>query len=328
MFIDLLNMNDISNATQSKVKIVKLTSRIQHGEGPYWDPDSNVLVYTDTFKATLYKLKTDCESPISPDCFKLPNHDSVGFALRIKGKKDTWVVCGDRFMYELKWPDKGKVTFKQIHMIEKDKPKNQFNDGKADSLGRIWGGTLKRETDLSVPDFGGSLYMIDHNLKEREILQKVSISNGLAWSKDNKKFYYIDSATRDIDEYTFSLENASICNKRVVMNIKDHGYPGIADGMTIDENDHLWIAMFGGHEIIQVNPSCGKIMRKIKMPASYVTSVIWGGPKFDILYATTSHLHLDDKQMKEEPDAGSVYAIYGLGVKGFPSNQAVINCKE
>nr|QNL34492.1 regucalcin-like protein [Galeruca daurica] len=123
------------------VKIVKLTSRIQHGEGPYWDLESNALVYTDTFKATLYKLKTDKEG-MSPECFKLPNHDSVGFALRIKGKKDTWVVCGDRFMYELNWPDKGKVTFKQIHMIEKDKPKNQFNDGKADTLGRIWGGLV------------------------------------------------------------------------------------------------------------------------------------------------------------------------------------------
>ncbi|XP_050507398.1 regucalcin isoform X1 [Diabrotica virgifera virgifera] len=308
----------------SEVKITKLITPIHHGEGPYWCPESKVLLYTDTFKATLYKLKTDREIQISPECFKLPNHDTVGFALPIKDKKDTWVVCGDRHMYELKWPEKGKLQFKQIHTIEKDKPKNQFNDGKADNQGRIWGGTLKREADLSVPEFGGSLYMFDHELREHEKVPNVSISNGLAWSKDNTKFFFIDSATRDIEKWDYDAETGEISNKKIVINIKEDGYSGIPDGMTIDEDDNLWIALFGGHEVIQVETKYGRILRNIRIPATYVTSVAWGGPNFDILYVTTSQAHLDEKQLRDEPDAGCVFEVRGLGVKGIPPNQAII----
>jgi len=166
--------------------------------------------------------------------------------------------------------------------------------------------------------------MIDQDLKLHTRLTNISISNGLIWNKNYTKFYFIDSATFNIDEYDYQEKKGIISNKRVVINIRDAGFQGIADGLNIDENDNLWIALFGGHHVIQVNPKTGYIMKKIKMPATYITSVLWGGPNYDVLFVLSSRFHLNETQLIAEPTAGCVFTITNLGVKGRPSNQAII----
>ncbi|CAG9839071.1 unnamed protein product [Diabrotica balteata] len=301
--------------------IEKVTTAVQHAEGPFWCPETKNLLYVDTFKSTLHRINVDNKK--DQQFLPLKNHHSIGFVIPINCELERYLVFADHDVYYLKWSS-NRTALKKILTIEENKPMNQFNEGKADNRGRVWAGTLTRQKDLGVASDGGSLYMIDHNLKVHLKLTNLSISNGLVWNKCHTKFYFIDSATKNVDAYDYKEELGSITNRRTVINIEDAGFEGIPDGLNIDLNGNLWIALFGGHYVLQVNPVTGEIIRKIKMPATYITSVIWGGNNFETLFVSTSRLQLNREQLEKEPEAGSIFAVKGLGIKGLRLNMAII----
>ena len=57
----------------------------------------------------------------------------------------------------------------------------------------------------------GSLYSIDADHTVKKHVDKMDISNGLAWSLDNSVFYYIDSLPRKIYAFDFDLLTGSLC---------------------------------------------------------------------------------------------------------------------
>lgn len=168
----------------------------------------------------------------------------------------------------------------------------------------------------------GSLYLFTKfNLKSpKVILTPVNISNGISWNKANDKMYYIDTPTRQIHQFDFNNTDGLISNKKIVFDLANYsnitGYP---DGMTIDKDDKLWIALYNGGAVIQVDPASGELLKIIAIPAQYVTSVIWGGQDFDVLYVTTSKFALNEKQKLQQPAAGSLFGITNLETRGFPS---------
>src|SRR5690606_3826067 len=90
----------------------------------------------------------------------------------------------------------------------------------------------------------GSLYMMDTDLSVSLKLTEVGCSNGLAWSPDQKTMYYTDTSTRQVVAFDYNISDARLSNKRVVIDIDpSQGHP---DGMTIDTEGMLWIAMWGG----------------------------------------------------------------------------------
>nr|XP_023028338.1 regucalcin-like [Leptinotarsa decemlineata] len=160
--------------------------------------------------------------------------------------------------------------------------------------------------------------------KEEEKILNTSISNGIAWSKDNTKFYFTDSMEKTVAEYDYEEESGEISNRRIIFDLHNHSdLQGIPDGMTIDINGNLWIALFGGHAVINVDPRTGQIVNRIEMPVKYVTSVCFGGPQFADLFVTTSRLHLKENQLPEEPDAGCVFVVENLGIRGLPGNEVI-----
>uniref|UniRef100_A0A6P7GCQ3 Regucalcin n=1 Tax=Diabrotica virgifera virgifera TaxID=50390 RepID=A0A6P7GCQ3_DIAVI len=301
--------------------IEKVTKALQHAEGPFWCPETRNLLYVDTFKSTLHRINIDNKKEKQPILLK--NHRSIGFVIPINCTKERYLVFADHDVYDLRWSS-NMTLLKKILTIEENKPKNQFNEGKADNRGRVWAGTLTRMENLGVALGGGSLYMIDNKLKVNLKLTNLSISNGLVWNKNFTKFYFIDSQTKNVDEYNYKEKSGTISNRRTVINIEDAGFEGIPDGLNIDLNGNLWVALFGGHYVLQVHPVTGEIIRKIKMPATYITSVIWGGNNFETLFVSTSRLWLNREQLEKEPDAGSIFAVKGLGVKGLRLNMAKI----
>ncbi|XP_074033637.1 regucalcin isoform X2 [Leptinotarsa decemlineata] len=326
-------MSCSSNIIQTRIQqphfskalsITPITPAVTHSEGPYWDEKEQTLYYLDTFSATLHRWDSQIEQLSS---HKLENHNSVGLIVPIKGEKNSFLVGADRDLFKLSWPTGlSKVKRDVLLKVEADKPKNQFNDGKIDSKGRVWIGTLTREDDLSVSPKGGTLYMIKCGeiRKEEEKILNTSISNGIAWSKDNTKFYFTDSMEKTVAEYDYEEESGEISNRRIIFDLHNHSdLEGIPDGMTIDINGNLWIALFGGHAVINVDPRTGQIVNRIKMPVKYVTSVCFGGPQFADLFVTTSRLHLKENQLPKEPDAGCVFVVKNLGIRGLPGNEVI-----
>lgn len=210
-------------------------------------------------------------------------------------------------------PDTEEV--KDIVLIEEHLPNNRMNDGKCDPMGRFWAGSLAYD----LTEGAGSLYCMDTDLTVRQVLSNVTISNGLVWSKDEKTFYYIDSATSQIAAYDYDKSTGSISNRRVVVDIPKE--EGLLDGMSIDENDNLWVAVYGAGEIRCWDPANGQLLDKVKVPyAKLTTSCAFGGLELNELYITTASEGLTDKQMKNQPNAGDLFCIK-LDVKGTLANE-------
>lgn len=94
--------------------------------------------------------------------------------------------------------------------------------------------------------------------------------------------------------------------------------------MTIDEDGNLWVALYAGGSVIQIDPAKGTLLKRIPIPAQYTTSVAWGGPKLDVLFVTTAKRRLTPKDTEAQPGAGSLYAVTNLGTKGIPEFEADI----
>lgn len=184
---------------------------------------------------------------------------------------------------------------------------------------------MGKEGEKGTPD-QGILYKITKNTIESPeiLLHPVNISNGMAWNKANNKFYYIDSASLFITEYDYDNEQGNISNKKIIFDLKNNNIEAYPDGMTIDKDDNLWIALYGGGSVIKINPRTGELLERYPIPAQCVTSVAWGGPKLDILFVTTSRNSLNDAEKARQPGAGCLYALTNLNTWGLPPFEADI----
>ncbi len=192
---------------------------------------------------------------------------------------------------------------------EEDIPTNRFNDGKCDPSGRFWAGTLSLNGKSGV----ASLYRLDPDSSIHTMIEKVSISNGIVWSADFKKMYYIDTPTQKVMAYDYDNETGDISNPTVAVEVPSE--MGSPDGMTIDADGNLWVALWGGAAVGCWDPKTGELIRKVEVPAKNVTSCAFGDDDLGTLYITTARQSTNDEELEQFPHAGGVFKIQP-GVKG------------
>ncbi|XP_069674601.1 regucalcin-like [Periplaneta americana] len=314
--------------------VTQVTAPVNHGEGPHWDAETGVLFFVD--------IASELVNKYDPATNEVTHAQFVGggvtLVIPVKGTKTQQLLTTRGHDVILVNWNQQNATFDSTTNVnnvtviatvetEANKSGNRWNDGKADVNGRLWAGTMGPEPIVGqvTPD-QGAFYLLKPDTKPITEVTPVSISNGLAWNRDNTLLYYIDTATDQVDVFDFNLEQATISNRRKVFNLQENGVAGHPDGMTIDSNENLWIACFDGGQVINVNPYSGELIQSVPIPASRVTSAMFGGPHLDTLYVTTSRLGLSDEEQQQQPLAGSVFAITGLGVSALaPANNALPN---
>lgn len=188
-------------------------------------------------------------------------------------------------------------------------PPGQFNDGKVDRRGRFWVGWL---TD-SRQEFG-TLYRVDADGTCASVVADVTGSNGLGWSPDGGTFYYTDSTIGTVWACDFDAERGTVANKRRFI-----GFPrkrGIPDGLTVDADGFVWIALYNGWTVLRCDPG-GAVVSEIRTPVQLPTSCIFGGPDLDILFVTSAVRRLTAENLAAAPLAGALFAI-DAGVLGVP----------
>lgn len=189
----------------------------------------------------------------------------------------------------------------------------RFNDGKCDPQGRFWAGTMSTQGEKEA----GALYRLDADSNIYKMVDKVSTSNGIVWSNDNRFMYYIDTPTQQVMRYDYENESGNISNPQVVVEVsKEMGAP---DGMTIDEDGNLWIALWGGSAVGCWNPESGKLLHRIDVPAKNVTSCAFGNDNLETLYITTARVGTSEEELKQFPKAGGLFKIKP-GVKGVEAS--------
>jgi sugar lactone lactonase YvrE len=210
-------------------------------------------------------------------------------------------------------------TIRWLAEVDKQISDNRCNDGACDSSGRIWVGSM----NLHCHDMAGSLYCIDADLVPKKMIAGVTIPNGIAWSADDQRMYFIDSPSGSVSSYFFNKVKGEIFFERIVVEIP--GNKGIPDGMAIDEQGKLWIALYGGFSVTRWDPQNGRFMQAIDLPVPNVTNCAFGGEHLDELVITTAREKLTRKQLNQYPQSGNVFLVknLGKGIRGIKNYKAV-----
>lgn len=268
------------------------------GEGPIWDDSTNRLVWVDipAGAVNLFDPTTGRNTTFSMG-------QSVGVA--VLGQEKTLVVaCADGFY--LLDTTSGKSTL-LVH-VEADQTESRMNDGACDAAGRLWAGTMSDKAQPGV----GSLYRFDTDRGVTRMLTDLTISNGIGWSLDNSRMYYIDSATQKVDVFNFELESGTLSNRTTLVEIRP--VEGMPDGLTVDAEDCLWVALWGGAAIRRYT-NAGELLAHYDLPVEFVSACGFGGPDYSDLYITTARYTLTPEALKKQPGAGSLFRLRP-GVRG------------
>nr|XP_045619718.1 regucalcin-like isoform X1 [Procambarus clarkii] len=294
-------------------KVEPVTGTIGFGEGPHWSVEDQALYFVDFFEQLVrrYHPETDTHTKLhiegGPVTMVVPHKT---------GPAHTFVVSVGLSLVAVTWPDPTQdlsVTADDLRLlatVEQDLPDNRFNDGKCDTLGRLFAGTMSTAED---PDHMGNLYRLDTDRTITKVVEKqVTLSNGLAWTEDNSTMYYNDTLEYKVNAFDFDLSTGALSGRRVVFDFQEAGLsPAQPDGMTIDTDGNIWVPGYGVGTVFNIDPSNGDILRVVNIPSLDTTSVSWGGPDLDQLFVTCGN--------------APVYRVTGLGVKGFPANACTVD---
>ena len=151
----------------------------------------------------------------------------------------------------------------------------------------------------------GTLYTVVPDGTVETKLEKVTISNGIVWSANKKYMYYNDTPTGKVARYRYDEKTGEILFDGVAVTLPPGS--GAPDGMTIDSNDNLWVAQWGGFGVYCYNPYTGELLGKVEVPAPNVASCAFGGKDMDTLYITTARAGLSEQQLEEYPLSGSLF---------------------
>jgi len=274
------------------------------GEGPLWDSQAGLLHWIDINNNRVHTF--DPQS--GKDSFK-----DVGEKIGCIVKRSANSPSDGGFIISL--PEKfaslrdGKVT--TIAILEQGLG-NRMNDGKCDPAGRFWCGSVA----LDEKEGAGNLWMMDKDLTITKKLSGVTISNGLAWTADCRTLYYIDTPTGHLEAFDYDIASGAITNRRVAFK---NTWGGHFDGMTIDTDDNLYIAIWSGGCVLKINPRTAQLLARITVPGvKNVTCCTFGGPALEDLFITTAAAGAD---RQAEPNAGALFHINlnFTGNKGLPA---------
>ncbi|UCE92737.1 MAG: SMP-30/gluconolactonase/LRE family protein [Flavobacteriaceae bacterium] len=297
--------SELIEKEEMKNHIVGLSLKIRSklGEGAFWDHKEQVLYWVDIEDRKVFLFDPASKSN---RVFKTPSR--VGTVVP-RNKREAVIALEDG-IYILN-TESGGISL--LSDVESRMQENRFNDGKCDPNGNLWVGSM--HLAQSAPK--ASLYRVSSSGESTKMLDSVTISNGIVWTKDKRTMYYIDTPTGLIRAFDYDSDTSEISNERIAVVIpKSLGY---GDGMTIDEEDKLWVALWNGNSVVRFDPLSGELLEQIQVPAHNVTSCSFGGPDLETLYITTSSLDMNEEEERKFPNAGSLFEVKP-GVKGVKGN--------
>jgi sugar lactone lactonase YvrE len=273
-----------------------IDTRAEHAEGPAWDARRGELLWVDQFAGVIHRGEW------SGDKLRVIHTYELGVPVGAVVPVDSdegWLVAGGSGFLHL--APNGTTTV----IAELETSDNRMNDGKCDPSGRFWAGSMA----WSKKDGAGSLYRLDTNGTVTPVLRNVTISNGQAWSHDH--MYYIDTPTQRVDVFDVQPDG-QVANRRPAFAIDPR--EGAPDGMCVDDEGCLWVALWGGSGVRRYSPT-GEKLAFVEVAAPQVSSCAFAGNR---LFITTSQEGYTDADSRHHPHSGKVFTVQ-LPLSGPPA---------
>ena len=256
-----------------------------HAEGPVWDAPAQALHWVDMLAGEVLTRSG------SGGGIRRRKVGDVAAALRPR-TGGGFVVAVERGIALID-PDGG---LRRLPELWSD-TSVRMNEGHCDPQGRFYCGTMA----TNEASGRGRLFRVDADLSVDVVLHGVTVSNGLVWSRDGATLYYVDSPTREVAAFAFDAERGQLTDRRTLLTIDSE--EGVPDGMTIDTEGRLWVAI-NGAGAVHCYTTSGQHVETIEVDAAEVTSCTFGGDDLAQLFITTSRQGLAPGQ---DPLAGSVF---------------------
>ncbi len=289
----------------------------QLGESPFWHPHEQMLYWVDIpgqkiLRANVYTGTVQSwPMPMEPGCIAPALKGGLVMALR------------DGIYRARDWG--GELAL--LQRFDHNPATTRFNDGKADTQGRFWAGTMFEPR--TAPN--AELFSLDCRSGPAPVVQRMAknatIANGLAWSPDDKTVYWTDTTTGLIRAWDWDAAGNLLSREREFARFVDKpggwaypmpGYEGRPDGAAVDAQGNYWVAMFEGAQVLQLNPQ-GQVLARFKVPAQCPTMPCFGGDDLQTLYLTTARHGRTAQELIDLPQSGCVFSMR-VDVPGLPVN--------
>ena len=279
------------------------TSRVfRLAEGPVWDERSQRLLWVDILAGQVLIGSLDGDDRITV-IDELSFATLVG-AVALSEGEDLVVAALDRLVRVA--PDGTRHAGPPLF----EDPGRRFNDGKPDPAGRYLIGTMS----LSGPSGSEQLFRVDGATVD-VVDDDLTLSNGLAWTSDGSRMYSVDTLTKTVRvrEYDTATGRTGPWSAFATL---DAGHP---DGVCIDAEDHLWVAVWGEGTVLRFAPD-GAVVDRVDVSAPYASSVAFAGSDLDILVITTASDDHGALDISGHPDSGRLFTARP-GIAGVPSSR-------
>jgi sugar lactone lactonase YvrE len=258
------------------------------GERPVWDAKAGCLIWVDVNAGSLHRLTADGDVIVA----------GLGVAIGAAAPRaGGGYVLATRAGFQLVSADGGADG---PPVVPPGMPATvRFNDGACDPAGRFWAGTAATDDRPGT----AALYRLDADGSVTEVLAGLTESNGLGWSPDAATFYYTDSGEPHsrIRAFGFDQQTGTLHDERDL--IRFEAGDGVADGLVVDTDGCLWIAMWDGGCVRRYSAD-GQLLGMYPVPVSRPTCPGFGGQDLDELYLTTAWEGLPEARRDAEPLAG------------------------
>jgi sugar lactone lactonase YvrE len=238
-------------------------------EGPSWEPGRERLLFVDILRSE--RLTYDWRTA---EVTRVPGGDMCSAWIPRRGGGSVVATRDALVLLDHAGAVEGTIG------LEADRPENRANDAKCDPRGRLWVGTMALEEKEPT----GALYRIDGGAPDR-VIAGATIANGLGWSPDERRMYWIDSPTREVAVLEYDADRGEPTDRRVLVDVS--AFDGVPDGMSVDAEGCVWVAFYGGGAVRRFSPT-GEHLATVSVPAARTTSCAFAGPGLDRLVITTA----------------------------------------
>jgi sugar lactone lactonase YvrE len=257
------------------------------GEGPVWNPLTQKLSIVDIFARMVHLFKVENGEILSSSSF----HCEADVGAALPTSDGGFVLCLNTGIF---FRDQDGAITKICDLPVKGS-EFRCNDAKLGPDGKLWVGIM----DYDASAGSGSLWRIGRNGQAQLLLDNLTIPNGMDWWDD--EFWFVDGPAEQISLYKWSESGLEKTPRKFVTN-------GTPDGLTIDSQGEIWLALWGQGRVDHFDLS-GRVIESISVASPHSTSLCFAGEKLDTLVMTSAKFAMTPEDLGSYPNAGDLFSF-------------------